>query len=163
MPILTRVMAESDPVKRLKAAARRADGQASVENQHRWYMEELEQTVGRDPSGTWQERAAASGNRGWVGPVVIIILLATMTFSATLAVLLWRNGAFDGFLGAQNISPSHKTRRWVLGDQETGRPSPIPTGKVEKSDAPPNEIEPLIHPAISQPATEEQVESDPVE
>ncbi len=163
MLILLRVMAESDPVKRLKAAARRADGQASVDNQHRWYMEELEQTVGRDPSGTWQERARASGNRGWLGPIIIVILLATMTFAATLAVLLWRDGAFDGFLASQNISPSHKSSKWVLGDQETGRPSPASTGKVQKSDVPPNEIEPLIHPNISQPATEEQVESDVVE
>ena len=80
-------MAESDPVKRLKAAARRADGQASVENQHRWYMEELEQTVGRDPSGTWQERATAPSDRGWLGLIAIVILLAAMTFAATLAVL----------------------------------------------------------------------------
>ena len=163
MLILLRVMAESDPVKRLKAAARRADGQTSVENQHRWYMEELEQTVGRDPSGTWQERASASDNRGRLGLVIIVILLATMIFAATLAVLLWRDGAFDGFLASQNISPSHKSSKWVLGDQETGRPSPVPTGKVQKSDAPPNEIEPLIHPVTAQLATEEQVESDPEE
>jgi hypothetical protein len=161
--ILLRVMAESDPVKRLKAAARRADGQTSVENQHRWYMEELEQTVGRDPSGTWQERASSSGDRGWLGLVIMVILLATMAFAATLAVLLWRDGAFEGFFASQSISPSHKSQKWVLGDQETGRPSPVPTGKVQKSDAPPNEIEPLIHPNISQPATEEQVESDVVE
>ena len=156
-------MAESDPVSRLKAAARRAEGQTSVENQQRWYMEELEQTIGRDPSGTWQERASASGNRGWMGPVILLILLATMTFAATLAVLLWREGAFDGFLASRNISPSHKSHKWVLGDQETGRPSPVPTGKVQKSDAPPNEIEPLIHPPAAQSATDEQLESEPVE
>ena len=153
-------MAESDPVSRLKAAARRAEGQTTVENQHRWYMEELEQTIGRDPSGTWQERASTSGIRGWLGLVVIVILLATMTFAATLAVLLWRDGAFDEFLAARNISPSHKTRQWVLGDQETGRPSPVLTGKITKSDAPPNEIEPLIHPPASPAADDAEVDTD---
>ena len=156
-------MAESDPVSRLKAAARRAEGPTSVENQHRWYMEELEQTIGRDPSGTWQEHAGASSNRGWLGLFVIVMLLSVMTFAATLAVLLWRGGAFDGLFAAESMSPSHKARQWVLGDQETGRPSPVATGKVPKSDTPPNEIEPLIHPATSQPATDEQLDSDPVD
>lgn len=156
-------MAESDPVKRLKSAARRAEGQTSVENQHRWYMEELEQTVGRDPSGTWQERADASRDRGWIGLIAIVILLAAMAFAATLAVLLWRDGRFDGFLAAQGITPSQKPRQWVLGDQETGRPSPVPTGKALKSDAPPNEIEPLINPVAPAQVTETEVESGLVE
>lgn len=159
MPILARVMAESDPVKRLKAAARRADGQASVENQHRWYMEELEQTIGRDPSGTWQARADVSRNRGWLGPLIILVLLATMAFAATLAILLWRDGAFDSFIARQTYSPSYKSHKWVLGDQETGRPSPVPTGKAVKNDAPPNEIEPLIHPPAPLPAADAETET----
>ena len=156
-------MAESDPVSRLKAAARRAEGQTSVENQHRWYMEELEQTIGRDPSGTWQERASSEGNRGWSGLIIIVIVLATIAFAATLAVLLWRAGAFDDFLASQNVNPSHKTRQWVLGDQETGRPSPVPTGKIPKNDAPPNEIEPLINPPVPQVADDTEVDSDVAE
>jgi hypothetical protein len=156
-------MAESDPVSRLKAAARRAEGQTSVENQHRWYMEELEQTIGRDPLGTWQERASASGNRGWLGPVVIVVLLSAMAFAATVAVMLWQDGAFRGLFSAETINPSHKAPQWVLGDQETGRPSPVPTGKAQKSDAPPNEIEPLIHPAAPQAAEEAEVDPDSAE
>ncbi len=156
-------MAESDPVKRLKAAARRADGQASVENQHRWYMEELEQTVGRDPSGTWQERATAPSDRGWLGLIAIVILLAAMTFAATLAVLFWRDGAFDRFLYDPANGPSNKSRHWVLGDQETGRPSLVPTGKAQKSDVPPNEIEPLIHPVAPQQVAEPEAAPEAAE
>ena len=46
------IVAESDPIKRLQAAARRTTGPETVEAQHRWYMDELEQTIGRDPTGT---------------------------------------------------------------------------------------------------------------
>ena len=140
-------MAESDPVQRLKAAARRAAGPVAVETQQRWYMEELEQTIGRDASGSaWQPERGSSGPK-WIGPVITIFLVAAVSFAATAAVLLWKDGTLGRFFVEKQIVPRHTAPRWVLGDAETGRPSPIATGKGMKSDAPPNEIEPLVQPA----------------
>lgn len=161
--MLLRLMAESDPIKRMKAAARRAAGPVNVDTQHRWYMEELEETIGRDPSGTWQQRDVAPTDRGLLGMIILVVLLVVMTFTATLAVLLWRDGAFDGWLGTQSVHPASKSPRWVLGDEETGRPSAVPTGKPAKSDAPPNEIEPLLHPAPPPVADEPEADASAAE
>lgn len=154
-------MAESDPVKRLKAAARRADSQTSVENQHRWYMEDLEGTIGRDPSGTWDSRAAKSEPRNWFALTVLLTLIGAVVVVATLTVLLWRNGTFDDWLSAN--APGRRAAaapKWILGDQETGRPSPVPTGMAPKSDAPPNQIEPVPRPAAPPPAAEPEPEPE---
>ena len=144
-------MAESDPIKRLQAAARRTNAPETVEAQHRWYMDELEQTIGRDPSGTGGWKPEFSTNRAWLGPTLKILAVSAITFAATTAFFLWQDGTLGRYFETQQILPRHKKLVWVLGDQETGRASPIPTGKAPKSDAPPNEIEPLINP---QPAPE---------
>jgi len=156
-------VAESDPVKRLRAAAQRAAGPVGVETQHRWYMNELEETIGRDPSGSsaWRPESPARGT--WAGPLLLVVLVAAMTFAATLAILLWRDGTLARYFEGKQITPSHRTHRWVLGDQETGRPSPVPTGKAPKSDAPPNEIEPLIHPVAPPEAIGPEAAADPTE
>ncbi len=143
-------MAESDPIKRLRAAAQRTTAPETVESQHRWYMDELEHTVGRDPSGTRRWQPEFSTGPAWLGPALKIVTLSAMTFAATTAVLLWQDGTLGRYFEAKQIIPSKKKIKWVLGDQETGRPSPVPTGKAAKSDAPPNEIEPLINPQVAQ-------------
>jgi hypothetical protein len=149
-------VAESDPIKRLQAAARRTTTPDTVESQHRWYMDELEQTIGRDPSGTRRWRPEFSANPSWLGPALKILTLSAMTFAATTAFLLWQDGTLGRYFETQQILPRHKKMVWILGDAETGRAAPIPTGKAAKSDAPPNEIEPLINPqaatAVEAPA-----------
>lgn len=157
-------MAESDPVKRLRAAARRATEPATVESQHRWYMEELEQTIGRDPSGSggWHRERLARGL--WLGPVLLILSVSAVMFTATLAVLLWRDGTLSRYFDSAPPVRTQEVRHWILADQETGRPSPVPTGKAPKSDVPPNEIEPLIQPPPAPPETAEpEVAAEPVE
>lgn len=158
-------MAESDPIKRLQAAARRADGPQTVESQHRWYMDELEQTIGRDPSGTGGWRPEFSASSSWVGPILKILTLSAITFAGTIAFLLWQDGTLGRYFETKQILPRHKKVVWVLGDAETGRPSPIPTSKAAKSDVPPNEIEPLINPqaapevATPAPAPDKEAEN----
>lgn len=156
-------MAEPDPLKRLRAAARRASGPVAIETQQRWYMNELEETIGRDPSGSGGWRPQGPSRAGWAGPLLLIVLAAAMTFAATLAILLWRDGTLARYFGSTSFMPNQKARQWVLGDQETGRPSPVPTGKAPKSDAPPNEIEPLIHPAPRPEPPEPEVAAEPGE
>lgn len=161
--MLRAIMAESDPVKRMRAAARRAAGPVAVDTQHRWYMNELEETIGRDPSGSGGWHPETPARTGWLGPLLLVILVAAMTFAATVAILLWRDGTLARYFEADRLVPSQKARQWVLGDQETGRPSPVPTGKAPKSDAPPNEIEPLIHPVAPAVAAEPEVADDSTE
>ncbi len=143
------IVAESDPIKRLQAAARRTTGPETVEAQHRWYMDELEQTIGRDPTGTARWRPEISLSPSWFGPLVKILTLSAVTFAATTAFLLWQDGTLGRYFETQPILPRQKKVKWVLGDQETGRASAIPTGKAVKSDVPPNEIEPLINPQVA--------------
>lgn len=157
-------MAESDPVKRLRAAARRATEAATVETQHRWYMDELEQMIGRDPSGSGGGHRESPARGVRLGPVLLIVLVSVVMFAATLTVLLWRDGTLSRYFGPDPLVRTSKVRHWILADQETGRPSPVPTGKAPKSDAPPNEIEPLINPPVA-PAekAEPETPADPAE
>lgn len=149
-------MAEADPVKRLRAAAQRTAESASVEAQHRWYMNELEETIGRDPYGSVGGRRADPTRSVRLGSVLLVVTTLAIMFATSFAFLLWRDGTLSRFFDPAPAAPTQKIRGWVLADQETGRPSPVPTGKTPKSDAPPNEIEPLINPA----ATPEPVESE---
>ncbi|MFO1238813.1 MAG: hypothetical protein U1E64_00550 [Sphingomonadaceae bacterium] len=144
-------MAESDPIKRLQAAARRTTTPDTVESQHRWYMDELEQTIGRDPSGSGRWKPEFSASSGWLGPVLKILTLSAMTFAATMAFLLWQDGTLGRYFETKQILPRHKKMVWVLGDAETGQAAAIPTSKAPKSDSPPNEIEPLINPQAAPP------------
>lgn len=152
---MRRIVAESDPIKRLQAAARRTDSESTVESQHRWYMDELEQTIGRDPGGTGRWRHEIPVDRSWVGPLLKILTLSAMTFAATTAFLLWQDGTLGRYFATTQILPKNRKTIWILGDAETGRPAAVPTGKAAKSDAPPNEIEPLINP---QPIPDDEVE-----
>ncbi|WP_219893919.1 hypothetical protein [Aquisediminimonas profunda] len=156
-------MAESDPIKRLQAAARRTTTPDTVESQHRWYMDELEQTIGRDPSGIGSWRTEFSTSPSWLGPTLKILALSAMTFAATIVFLLWQDGTLGRFFGSKQILPPHKKVVWVLGDAETGQAAAVPTGKATKSDAPPNEIEPLINPqvapAVATPEPDKEVEN----
>jgi hypothetical protein len=156
-------VAESDPVKRLRAAAQRAAGSVAVETQHRWYMNELEETIGRDPSGSGGWHPETPARAAWLGPVLLVVLISAMTFAATVAILLWRDGTLGRYFESRPLLQKPKTPKWVLGDMETGRPSPVPTGKAPQSDAPPNEIEPLIHPAAQTEVTESEPTSNPAE
>lgn len=98
-----------------------------------------------------------------MGPVLLILSISAMAFAVTLAVLLWRNGTLSRYFDSAPLVRTQKVRHWVLADQETGRPSPIPTGKAPKSDAPPNEIEPLIHPAAPPEPAEPEAAAEPGE
>jgi hypothetical protein len=92
-------MPENDPVKRMKAAARRGVGTGTVEEQRGWYLEELDQEIGRNPSGTWRSVTADDGRgNGIAGFIIALLLLASMTFAVTMAVLFWRDGRFDAYL-----------------------------------------------------------------
>ena len=110
-------------------------------------MNELEETIGRDPSGSRGWHRAAPGRSVRLGPVLLIVLVSAIMFAVMLAVLLWRDGTLSRYFDSAPPVRTQKIRHWILADQETGRPSPVPTGKAPKSDAPPNEIEPLINPA----------------
>ena len=114
-------MAESDPVKRMRAAARRATEPATVETQHRWYMDELEQTIGRDPSGSggWHRESPTRGAR--LGGLLLILSISAIAFAATLTVLLWRNGTLSRYFDSGPLVRTLKIRHWVLADQATGR------------------------------------------
>jgi hypothetical protein len=127
-------------------------------------MDELEDTIGRDPSGSggWQTQSEPRG--AWLGPVLMILSISAITFAATLAILLWRDGTLSRYFDANPLVQAPKVRHWVLGDQETGRPSPVPTGKAPNSDVPPNEIEPLINPPAAPVETAEpERPTDPTE
>lgn len=127
-------------------------------------MDELEDTIGRDPSGSGGWHAESPTRRAWLGPVMLIVSISAMTFAATLTVMLWRNGTLSRYFGPEPLVQTSKVRHWILADQETGRPSPVPTGKAPKSDAPPNEIEPLIHlPAAPPEPAEPEAAAEPSE
>lgn len=126
-------------------------------------MNELEETIGRDPSGSGGWRRAATPRSVRLGPVLLAMTALAAMFAAMFVFLLWRDGTLSRYFDPAPPVQTKKIRHWILADQETGRPSPVPTGKAAKSDAPPNEIEPLIHPAVAPEATEPEADVGPTE
>lgn len=148
-------MAEADPIQRMKAAARRASGPVTVETQRSWYFDELDRALGRDPSGErgWKidepSRAARAARY-----LLKMIALAATVFALTSAVMLWRNGAFDGLMPEAPRIPTEK--RWTI----IAEPPPPERGSQikEGQDAPPSLVEPPAPPpAAARPA---ETESD---
>jgi hypothetical protein len=137
------VMPESDPVKRMKAAARRGVGTGTVEEQRGWYFEELERDIGRDPSGTWQS-AAPSESGGFVALLIALLFVSAIAFATTMAVMLWKDGRLNAYL-PQKSAAAQENARWVIE-----APAAEADGQIE--DPMPNEIEAALNPKPSPPA-----------
>lgn len=137
-------MAESDPIQRMKAAARRASGPVTVETQRSWYFDELDRDLGRDPSGTrgWQLETPSRARRAFRYLLKMIALAATV-FALTSAAMLWRSGAFDGLLPEAPPAPPTE-KRWTI----IAEPPPPERGSQikEGQDAPPSLVEPPAPP-----------------
>lgn len=148
-------MAESDPVQRMKAAARRASGPVTVETQRSWYFDELDRDLGRDPSGTkgWQIEAPSRARRA-IRYLLKMIALAVTVFALTSVAMLWRSGAFDGLLPEAPPQPPIE-KRWTI--QDVAEPPPPERGSQirEGQDAPPSLVEPPApSPAVRPPQEE---------
>jgi hypothetical protein len=149
-------MAEADPLRRIQAAARRSAGPVPVETQRKWHYDELDRDIGRDTSPR-PDFVDVPDNL--LARPLAIFIMALLTFAITLAVLLWHDGAFDRFLpakGAAPISPG----KWILSGAKEAVSGAVPEGTTNASDAPPNEIEPLLHPAPVKAAVEPEPSDD---
>lgn len=130
-------MPESDPVKRMKAAARRGGGTGTVEEQRGWYFEELERDIGRDPSGTWQS-APPPESGGLAALLIALLFVSAIAFAATMAVMLWKDGRLNAFL-PQKSGAAQENARWVIE-----APDAVADGQIEEPV--PNEIEAALNP-----------------
>jgi hypothetical protein len=145
-------MAEADPLRRIQAAARRSAGPVPVETQRKWHYDELDRDIGRDTSPR-PDFVDVPDNL--LTRPLAIIFMALLTFAITLAVLLWHDGAFDRFLPARGVAPA-SPGKWILSGAKDVVSGAVPGAAVNASDAPPNEIEPLLHPAPVKAAVESE-------
>lgn len=154
-------MAEADPIKRIKASARRASGPVNIETQRNWYLEELETELGRKPVVTGDQEAPRGD--GFFRFVLKMLLLAALVFGATSAVMLWRAGALDRFFPAAAKVPGD--RPWTIIDEVPPPPPSRGSERSDEKDAPPNQIEPLLHPPVAKAPAQDapQPEADPAE
>jgi hypothetical protein len=146
-------MPESDPVKRMKAAARRGVGTGTVEEQRGWYLEELERDIGRDLSGTWRS-APPSESGGFVALFIALLFVSAIAFAATMAVVLWKDGRLNAYL-PQKSGAAQENARWVIE-------APAAETDSQSEEPVPNEIEAALNPKSSAPAenvSEGEVES----
>lgn len=149
-------MAEADPIKRIKASARRASGPVNIETQRNWYLEELETELGRKPVVIGTEPAPRRG--GVLSFLLKMVLLAGLVFGATSAVMLWRAGAFDRFFPVPAKVPGD--RPWSLKDELPPPPPSRASERTDEKDAPPNQIEPIINPPAPRPPAQDSAEPE---
>jgi hypothetical protein len=148
------VMAEADPLSRIKSSARRSSGQVAVDVQRDWYQSDLKRDLGLDPESTKRRDAAIAkmqrrANRPRYGLIAFIGLFAFFLF--IMARLWW-----DGALSVPTKIPSLPSKDWM---QSRDLPSlTLPGAKPEKSDpsdGPPSYFEPETKASSSQSEAEE--------
>jgi hypothetical protein len=135
------VMAEADPLARIKSSARRASGQVAVDVQRDWYQSDLKRDLGLDPESNKRRDAAIAkmqrrANRPRYGLIFLIGLFAFFLF--VMARLWW-----DGALTMPAKMPSLPSKDWMQSrDLPTlTLPGNQPEGS-ETNDGPPNYFEP---------------------
>jgi hypothetical protein len=142
-------MSQADPVRRMKAAARRAAGPVPVETQRSWHFEELREDL---KLGEFAPTPPPPPRRLLLKTIVLI---ATV-FAITYAVLVGQTGI------VQRMVADVTTPKIMRSDRRTPpifTPSP-PVNATEELNAPPNLVEPIM-PAPLPVTAEAQTDDEP--
>jgi hypothetical protein len=135
-------MAEADPLKRVKSAARRAAGPVSVDIQKRWYRDDLHQDLGLDANGK-ARRAGLVPRSKWFSTtrVFSFFLLSALMSAIAFTVHLARDGRLnDLFAGPSTPRPDVS---WMGGIKERAASvGDAISSATSEASSPPNFFEP---------------------
>jgi hypothetical protein len=154
-------MAGNRLVNRVRAAAERSEAPGSTEDRQHSYREELARDIG--PTTFGRPMTDPEDDPALTRPVTIF-LLALLTFTVTLGVLLWREGVFDGLVPAQGAEVPVDRQGWILGRKAGAAPEDLtpvrdPEEVQANASAPHAETTPATVPLDEEPAEETEDET----
>ncbi len=91
---------------------------------------------------------------------VTIIVLAVLTFAITLAVLLWREGRFDGLFPAKGAEVPVDRQGWILGRKAGAGAEDLTPLHDDEDKAPANATAPPAAKPAPAPDPEEEEPAD---
>ncbi len=99
------------------------------------YQEMLDTELGRNRQGRGhRDTGAPAGSLDLLTRPIALGILALMFFGLTFAVLMWRDGAFDKWLGPRSAEIGEGSKGWILGRGVRER--------LEDTDPPPEVVVP---------------------
>jgi hypothetical protein len=155
--MLPHIMAEADPLQRIKSAAHRSEGPISVETQRQRHFASLDLELGLDPE-TRRRRAQASrpSRLPSLTRVIAYLMLFTLLMVAAMGIRLWYDGTLTRFVVA-NIPKAPSEKGWMLS-----RDAAIPADIVDTVDGEANAVTPLpsfVEPLPMTPSPPPQAET----
>jgi hypothetical protein len=142
-------MAEADPIRRIKDAARRAAEPPSVDTQRRWYLETLEQDLAPSAEALNRHMKIAQRGRrlGILGWTVIILLITSITVAGLFVRQMWLDGALEHLMDSP-FAAKTEDGRWMVGKQGAAGPAEVQSPEAAPAnEAPPSLVEPITAPS----------------
>lgn len=156
--MLPHIMAQADPLQRIKSAAHRSEGPISVETQRQRHFAALDLELGLDAeTKRRRERAARPSRLPSLTRVIAYLMLFTLFLTAAMAIRLWYDGTLTRFIVA-NMPKAPSETGWMLR-----RDAAITDGvpEIEETTEPlPSFVEPLPLPPPPPPQAKASEESD---
>lgn len=136
--MLKPVMAEADPLQRIKSAAHRSEGPISVETQRQRHFAALDLDLGLDPeTKRRRERAARPSRLPSLTRVIGYLMLFSLFLIAAMAIRLWYDGTLTRFIVA-NMPKAPSETGWMLR-----RDAALPEGAADAGAGEANAATPL--------------------
>lgn len=161
--LYTPIMAEADPLQRIKSAAQRSEGPISVETQRQRHFAALDLDFGLDAETKHRRELANRPSRlPNLARVIGYIIFFCLLLVAAMTIRLWYDGALGRFASARLPSPPKETG-WMLP-----RDAILTEGTADLVDGETNAETPLpsfVEPLPAQPPAPQavQTESQPEE
>ena len=156
--MLSHIMAEADPLARIKSAAHRSEGPISVETQRQRHFAALDLDLGLDPeTKRRRERAARPSGLPSLTRIIGYLMLFTLFLTAAMAIRLWYDGTLTRFIVA-HIPKAPSETGWMLR-RDAALPDATPDAK-EATEPLQSFVEPLPLPPPPPPQAEASEEGD---
>ncbi len=156
--MLSHIMAQADPLQRIKSAAHRSEGPISVETQRQRHFAALDLELGLDPeTKRRRERAARPSKLPSLTRIIGYLMLFTLFLTTAMAIRLWYDGTLTRFIVA-NIPKAPSETGWMLR-RDAAITDDVP--EIEETTEPlPSFVEPLPLPPPPPPQAEASEEGD---
>ena len=160
--MLPHIMAQADPLQRIKSAAHRSEGPISVETQRQRHFAALDLELGLDPeTKRRREQAARPSKLPSLTRIIAYLMLFTLFLTAAMAIRLWYDGTFGRFIVA-HIPKAPSETGWMLRRDASTPQGNADAGAGEANAATPLQsfVEPLPLPPPPPPQAEASEEGD---
>jgi hypothetical protein len=158
--MFTHIMAEADPLQRIKSAAHRSEGPISVETQRQRHFAALDLDLGLDAETKRRRELANRPSRlPSLTRVIGYIMLFCLFLVAAMTIRLWYDGALGRFVIA-NMPKAPSEKGWMLSRDVAISADTVDAvdGAANAATSLPSLVEPLPVPPPQAEASEESEE-----